>query len=244
MVLGVVAVIGLLIGGLVVFSSSDDRPDDVAAATGDPAPAAEEPAPPTSQVVTGDLLGTLNVQKNDIGSNWEQMTVGTVPPGTDDCQIPSMGVQASHVVAYVLLLNGMANTVQGQLTSITTVFVDDQAAVRQEGIDGSDAQGECLLRDSKALWEVAGFGTSPPGTIARQETGVTPPSLGWRYQTTFTALTGNELVGYTDYVIVRRGRVRIALSMLSIDQPFDPALTQLLIARVAERIEATIKAED
>lgn len=245
MVLGVFAVVVLVIGALVAFSSaSDDRPDDLASGPASTAPVTEAPAPPTSQVMTEDLLGTMNVQKNDIGSNWTQMAVGTVPPGTDDCQFPVRGVRASHEASYVLHLNGVSNMVQGQLTSITTVFVDDQAAVRQEGVDGSDTQGECLRGDSEALWEVAGSGMSPSGTIARQETAVTRPSLGWRYQTTFMAQTGDEVVAYTDYVIVRRGRVRVAMSMLSIEEPFDPVLEELLISRVAERIAETIKAED
>jgi hypothetical protein len=242
--LGVVAVVILAVGALVTFSGDD--PEDRAS------PSTEEldtftepvPAPPTSQVVDEDLLSTLNVQKNDIGSSWQQVEAGPLDPRAAGCQFPATGVRAGHAVSYVLHPDGVSGTVQAHLTAVTTVFVDDQAAVAQEGVDGSDAHGECLRADGEERWSIASGGTSPPGTIARQETGVTPPALGWRYQTTLAGRADVDLVAYTDYVIVRRGRVRLALSMLSIDVPFDPVLKQLLIDRVAERVAATIKAAD
>jgi hypothetical protein len=242
--LGVVAVVVLAVGALVTFSG-DDPQDRASPSTEDLAPFTEPmPVPPTSQVVNEDLLSTLNVQKNDIGSSWQQVEAEPLGQGPDGCRIPATGVVAGHTVSYVLNPNGVSGTVRAHLTAMTTVFVDDQAAVAQEGIDGSDAHGECLRVDSDDRWSVASSGTSPPGAIARQETGVTPPALGWRYQTTLAGRADVDLVAYTDYVIVRRGRVRLALSMLSIDVPFDPVLKQLLIDRVAERVAATIKAAD
>lgn len=242
--LGVVAVVALAVGALVVFSGGDPQ-DRASPSTGEPTPFTEPPTvPPTSQVVNEDLLAALNVQKNDIGSAWQQVEAGPLDPAADGCQIPTTGVTAGHAVSYVLHPNGVSGTVQAHLTAVTTVFVDDRAAVAQEGTDGSDAHGECLRLDSEDRWSIASSGTSPPGAIARQETGVTPPSLGWRYRTTFAGPADEELVAYTDYVIVRRGRVRLALSMLSLDVPFDPALKQLLIDRVAERVSAAIKAAD
>jgi len=245
--LGVVAVAVLAVGALVTFSG--DEPEDRASpSTGDTAPLTVPtvaPTTPTSQVVTEDLLGSLNVQQDDIGSSWQPVETGTLGQGDGGCQFPATGVTADHVVSYALRLNGVSGTLQAHLTAVTTVFVDDESAVHQEGLDGSDEHGECLRVDSDDRWAVASGGASPPGTIARQETGVTPPSAGWRYRTTLAPRAGGgELVAYTDYVIVRRGRVRLALSMLSIDVPFDPVLKQLLIDRVAERVAATIKAQD
>ena len=242
--LGVVAVIALAVGALVAFSG-DDPPERASSTTGDQVAFPEpEPTTPTSQVVDEDLLSTLNVQKNDIGSSWQQVESGPLDPDAAGCQFPDTGVRAGHAVSYVLHPNGLSGTVKAHLTAVTTVFVDDQAAVAQEGVDGSDAHGECLRADGEDRWSVASSGTSPPGTIARQETGVTPPSLGWRYQTTLAGPADQEFAAYTDYVIVRRGRVRLALSMLSIDVPFDPVLKPLLIDRVAERVASTIKAAD
>jgi hypothetical protein len=244
--LAVAAVVAVAIAALVL--SPDHKPAEDASATPSApirSPVTDPPVPPSSQPVTSDLLGMLNVQPNDIGSSWTQVAATALAPDTGECLYPTDGVQATHLAAYALLLDGQHNTIRGQLISVATVFVDDAAAVHQEGVDGSVEQGECYRHDGDAQFDVAGGGTAVPGTIAPHETGVTPPSLGWRYETTFTGLYGGgEVTGYLDYVLVRRGRVRLALALMSFDRPFDPALKELLISRVTERIAQTIKAED
>lgn len=235
----VLATVGVEGGGDGARPAQGDRGSSAATS-----PATERPGP-RSRPVTEDALATLNVGPNDIGSNWLPGPAGPTGSSGGLCQPTSAdGLQVSHVVSYSLRPNSRTRTVQGLLVSLATVFVDDGAALRQEGVDAGAAHGACLRALSDEMWTTAGSGTAGAGTIEALDQGVTQPAIGWRFHTTFGAPGSPRTDGFVDYVTVRRGRVRLALALLSAGSPFDPALKELLIDRVAERIGQAITAED